>query len=98
VEKKGRGKGRSGHTEHRHPQHTESEKTKQRWHSVKTLAVNQSSGKLGVHTARTGQTLHLGVVVLQHCPKIERLWMVSGESGALCEAVPIELYCLHCNG
>ena len=24
--------------------------------------------------------------------------MVSGESGALCEAVPIELYCLHCNG
>ena len=40
VEKKGRGKGRSGRTDHRHPQHTEPEKTKQRWHSVKTLAVN----------------------------------------------------------
>ena len=38
--------------------------------------------------------------IIQPCsgPKIERLWMVSGESGALCEAVPIELYCLHCNG
>jgi len=29
VEKKGRGKGRSGRTEHRHPQHMEPEKTKQ---------------------------------------------------------------------
>jgi len=37
------------------------------------------------------------VVLMVTLVLLERLWMVSGESGALCEAVPIELYCLHCN-
>ena len=40
MEKQGRGKGRSVCTEHQHPQHMEPERTKQQWHSVKTLAVN----------------------------------------------------------
>ena len=40
MEKQGRGKGRSVRTEHQHPQHMEPERTKQQWHSVKTLAVN----------------------------------------------------------
>ena len=53
----------------------------------------QSSEGLGVHIRI--QTPHLVAMVQL---KIDRLWMVSGEYGGLCEVVPTELYSLHCSG